>query len=143
MAIKTNLTGMFKMDESKEESGVWVDFGNGVRIKVRRLKSRAAQKVRQELDKEHTDAIRRGTLSTEDAEVLVNKQIALGIIVDWEGIMETYEEDGETKERPLAYNGQTAYELIKQLPELRDEIFAVATDRENYRAEQARDAAKN
>ena len=70
----------FATNEDTEENGVWVNFGDGIRVKVRRLKSRKSQEVRKELDKPFTNEIRRGSLDTKTAEDLLVKQIASGVI---------------------------------------------------------------
>jgi len=126
----------FATNEDIEENGVWVNFGDGIRVKVRRLKSRKSQEVRKELDKPFTNEIRRGSLDTKTAEDLLVKQIASGVIADWEGVDD---EDGA----PLPYTGANAYRVLKALPEFRDEIFAVSVSSENFKAQTTADAEGN
>lgn len=138
--MKTNLDRSFKMDSGKEEEGVWVDLGDGVRIRIRRFKSRKSQDVRKELDKPHADQIRRGSIASEVAEDLLVKQMAFGVISGWEGITQIGD-DGVTK--PLPYTGEAAYQLLKSLPELRDELFSVSVDRDAFRQKMDEEAEKN
>jgi hypothetical protein len=134
--MKSKLYARFQMDEDREEAGVWVDFGDGIRVKVRRLKSRASQDARKELDKPFTNEIRRGNLASEVAEDLLVKQIAKGVIADWSGVDD---KDG----KPLTYSPEAAYELLKALPEFRDEIFAISVDRDAFKAKDNADAVGN
>jgi hypothetical protein len=132
----SKLFARFKTDENKEEGGVWVDFGDGVKIKVRRLRSRKSLEVRKDLDKPFADQIRRGPLDDKVAEDLLIQQIAQGIIADWEGVDLG---DGEI----VPYTAGNAYTLMKALPELRDSILQVSADAESYRAKVDEDTEKN
>lgn len=140
MAFKTNLDAKFRMDTDKEEQGIWVDFGEGVRFRIRRFKSAKSVAVRKELDKPHADMIRRGTVSQDVAEELLNRHIAAGIVVDWEGVNETTEDGSQ---RPIPYSAETAYRLLKELPELREELLTVTVERDAFRAKVDEDAVKN
>jgi hypothetical protein len=132
----SKLFARFATDQDKEESGVWVDFGEGIKVKVRRLKSRASQDARKELDKPFANEIRRGKLSTDVAEDLLIKQIAWGVIADWQGVDD---ENGT----PLPYSREAAYQILKKLPDFRDEVFAVSVDSEGFKAQDNADAVGN
>lgn len=132
----SKLFARFKTDENKEEAGVWVDFGDGIRIKVRRLRSRKSVEVRKELDKPFADQIRRGPLDEATAEDLMLKQMAQGVIADWEGVDLG---DGEV----VPYTPDNAYKLLKELPELRDDILRVCAEADNYRMNLDEAAEKN
>lgn len=133
---KTSIYARFATDQSKEEQGVWVDFGDGIRFRIRRLKSKASADVRNELNKPYLEQQRRGSLSQELQDQLLLKQIAYGIISDWEGVENA---DGQ----PIPYNRDNALQLMTDLPDLRDEIFAVSLDREAYKNAIEVDTAKN
>lgn len=133
---KSALFSRFKTDETKEEQGIWVNFGDGIRIKVRRFKSKASQDARKELEKPLTAEIRRGPLEEKVQEDLLIRQMAKAIIVDWEGVTD---EDGEE----LDCTFDTKYQILKALPEFRDDIAAIALDRDSFKAALDEDAEKN
>lgn len=133
---KNSLFSRFAMDDKKEEQGVWVDFGDGIKVKVRRFKSKASQDARKELEKPLTAEIRRGPLEEKVQEDLLIKQMAKAIIVDWKGVTD---EDGEE----LDCDFESKYYILKQLPEFRDEIAAIALDRDAYKAGLDEEGEKN
>lgn len=133
----SKLAQRFTTDENKEEAGVLVDFGDGLKIRVRRFKSKKSQDVRKELEKPFVDQIRRGPLSDAVAEEMLIKQIATGIIADWEGM--EWPTDGVS----LPYTAKNAYDVLKALPELRDQILQVSIDAENYRVKVQEEAKEN
>ena len=134
--MTSKLHNKFKTDDAREENGVWVDFGDGIRVRVRRIRSRFSQAVRLELEKPHSEAIRRGPLSNEVAEDLMMKQIAKALIADWEGITD---EEGNVLE--CTYENKLA--IIKSLSEFRDEILQVSMDRDAYKAAKNEESLKN
>lgn len=133
---KNSLFSRFKMDETKEEQGVWVNFGSGIRVKIRRFKSKASQNARKELEKPFTAELRRGPLEESIAEDLLLKQMAKAIIVDWEGVTD---EEGEE----ILCTYEAKYEVLKALPEFRDEIAAVAIDRDSFKSSLDEEGEKN
>ena len=133
---KSKLFARFLTDQDREEAGVWVDFGDGIRIKVRRLRSRKSLDVRKELEKPFADQIRRAPLDDDTAQDLLLKQMSQGIIADWENVDLG---DGVT----VPYTVDNAYKLLKALPELRDAILQVSADADSYRAKVAEDTEKN
>lgn len=135
-AAKKSIFEKFKTDETMEETGVWANFGDGIRIKIRRLKSKKSLDARRELDKPIANEIRRGTLSAEEQKDLAIKQVAYGVIADWEGVTNV---DGED----IVYTAKNAYELLKALPELADLIIGISVEADNYREQVVADAVKN
>lgn len=135
-AKKSALHARFAMDAGREENGVWVDYGDGISVKIRRFKSRASQEARRELDKPHADVIRRGPLPEALAEELLVKQMAKAIIVDWKGVTDA---DGN----PLECTEEARYAILKELPEFRDEIFALSVERDHFKAKADQDGTGN
>jgi hypothetical protein len=132
----SKLMKRFSTDEDREENGRWVDFGEGLRIKVRRVKSKKSMEIRKDLERPFVDQIRRGPLPDAVAEEMLVNQIARGIIADWEGVEL---EDGVL----LPYTAKNAYDVLKALPELRDSVLQISIDAENYRLRTDEDAEKN
>lgn len=132
----SKLAKRFSTDENKEEGGVTVDFGDGVKITIRRVKSKKSMEVRKDLERPFVDQIRRGPLPDAVAEEMLVNQIARGIIADWEGV--------ELEEGvPLPYTAKNAYDVLKALPELRDSILQISIDAENYRLKVEEAAVEN
>jgi hypothetical protein len=130
------LFARFKTDEDRQENGVWVDFGDGIKVKIRRFKSKASVAARKELDKPHTEVIRRGKLAEDVAEDLLVRQIAMGVIADWEGVTD---ENGNN----VPNTTDAKYHILKALPDFRDEIFAISVEAEHFKAAVDADAEGN
>lgn len=126
----------FSTDENKEEGGVWTDFGDGMRVKIRRLRSRKSMEVRKELEKPFADTVRRGALPDSVAEELLLKQMSRAIIADWEGI-----DLGDGVEVP--YTIDNAYTALKKFSEFRENVLQVAMEADHYRTKVDEDAEKN
>jgi hypothetical protein len=126
----------FATDASREEEGVWVDFGDGIEVKVRRLSSKISRDVRKRLEKPHAEAIRRGPLPESLAEDILNRQLAEAIISDWKGV-------DDDNGQPLACTVENKIAILKALPEFRDEIVSISIERDNYKAALNEDAEKN
>ena len=116
-----------------------------VKVQIRRLKSRTSTSAREELNKPYANEIRRGALSPDVYEDLLIRQLAKGVIVGWEGVklsdVRALSEGEEDVEVP--YNFENAYAVLKNLPEFRDEIFAVSVERDVYTKSADEDAKAN
>lgn len=129
----STLMKKFAIDSDKEEGGAWTDFGDGIRVKIRRIKSKKSLDVRKELEKPYAADIRRGPLANDAAEGILNKQIAQAIVADWEGVQ--LEEGVDLPCTPA--NVMT---VITALTEFRDAILAVSIDADSYRKQFLEDA---
>lgn len=138
MALKTNLRKQFKTDKDKEENGIWVDFENGIRIRVRRLSSQASLNARKEAEKPYVVKVRSGKISDEIAEEIAIQQLARGVIADWEGITDENDE-------AVPYTPDAAYEILKDddLKEFRAELIQISLDRDTFKADADKDALGN
>lgn len=126
----------YKTDSNLEEDGVWEFFGDGVRVKIRRFSSQFSRNTRKKLEKPHADAIRRNSVPESVLEDILDKQIAWGVIADWEGV-------SDDEGNPLAATDQNKLAIIKALPEFRDEVFAFAIGRDNFKQFTDEDTEKN
>jgi len=133
---KSKLHARFKTVETKEEEGVWTQFGDGIEVKIRRFKSRAVQDYQKKLNRPYADMVRRGPLPAHIAEDLMEKLIAHAVISDWRGVTN---EDGT--ELPPTDENKLA--IIKELPEFRDEILGVSFERDGFKQALDEDAEKN
>jgi len=72
----------YNTDRNAEEDGVWVDYGDGVKVQVRRLSSRFSRDVRRKLEKPYSSQFRNRDMPDSLQEELLNKQIAKAIVVN-------------------------------------------------------------
>jgi len=134
---KSKLHARFKTVETKEEEGVWAEFGDGIAVRIRRFKSRAVQDYQKKLNRPYADMVRRGPLPQHIAEDLMEKLIAHAVIADWRGVTD---EEGENELPPTDEN---KLKIIKELPEFRDEILSVSFERDGFRDALDEEAEKN
>jgi len=135
--MSKKLRARFASDEAKEEEGVWADFGDGIRVKIRRFKSRLVQETQRKLHKPFADVVRRGPLPDHIAEDLMLKLMAQAVIADWE--IPGDEED----DPPVPNTVEAKLQLLKELPEFRDEILSISFERDAYKVALDEEAEKN
>jgi hypothetical protein len=98
-------------DKDKEVNGVWVEFAEGIKIKVARAGNFKYEQCRDALIEPHTAALRAGTLDKEIQDDILLKARARTILLDWNNI----EEDGQE----VPYSEAKAEEWFRN-PELKD-----------------------
>jgi hypothetical protein len=64
----------YNTDRGLEEEGVWVDFGDGVKVQVRRLTSKKSREYRRKLDKPYTAQFRNREMPDDLQEKLLNSR---------------------------------------------------------------------
>lgn len=126
----------FRTDENLEVEGVWVDLGDGGKVKVARLGNPQHRKVSQALGRPHQAQIRAGRLKPEVAEKLGIQATAQAILLDWEGI-----EDDDGKLIP--YSQEKALELLTELKDFRDTVLEIAGEMETFRAQEIEESVGN
>jgi len=110
-----------------DTEGLWVDFEEGVRFRIARAGNSNFLRVSDRLEAPHRKDMQRGRLSTEKQLEIQCRAMAEAILLDWEGV--------NTAEGPLEYSKDNAYKVLRYTPEVRDFVFEVATDHENFRSE--------
>jgi len=129
MTDKTvSIFDMFGVNNAEAEDGKWFELAPKVRVKVRRYKSKFSRSVRTRLEAPYKHLMRRGPLPQEIEEELAVKQLAHGIIADWEGFV-------DKQGQPLTYSPAQAEALLDALPELRDEIASLSLSLDGFRDE--------
>jgi hypothetical protein len=132
VAKKPSLFGVFNFDADSMNDGRWFPWHGG-KIKLRRVggpRWRLANREAQQLFAKSTDTEITNEESDKIASQILNYAIAHAIIVDWSGFEEPF-------------SPSTALQLIENQPDAKEEIFAKANNRENFRREDAGDAAPN
>lgn len=139
--LRTSLHTIFATDKHKEEDGAWITVNDlrGLKIKVRRLKSDASQKAYERIVREMfgEGSLRTPTkMTTDDSINVFKRQLAEGVLVDWDGLQD--EETGEE----IPYSLELATELM-ELDDFRDFVAQAAGERDTFREELDEEAVKN
>lgn len=136
MTVSKKLLNRYSTDVNLEENGVWVDFGDGIRIRVRRIRSKKSLEVRKELERPYTSDIRKGPLPESTMETLLLQQMAHALVVDWEGIV-------DDNEQPIPCTPDNITEVMAVLTDLRDEVLQVSISADSYRTRLDEEALTN
>jgi hypothetical protein len=136
----------YNTDRGLEEEGVWVDFGDGVKVQVRRLTSKKSREYRRKLDKPYTAQFRGREMPDDLQEKLLNQQVAGVIIANWEGVPDPDApppaKEGD-KPKMLEFSQEAALMMVQKFPDFRDDILTAAMERTTFEKEQREDARKN
>jgi hypothetical protein len=132
-----DLTKLFALDQAKEQDGIWVELGAGIRIKVARVDNPAYTKALNKALAPYRHALRAGTLDDDTFKAVMARVVANTILVGWEGL----DYHGE----PLPYSAKHAEMLLldPQLKPFYERVLQIANDQEAYRLQQEEEAAKN
>lgn len=127
-------------DPSLEEEGVKVDFGDGLKIQVRRLNSKHSRETRRKLEKPYTAQFRNRDMPDSLQEQLLNKQIAESIVVNWEGVP-----DPDKPDKELQCTPENVLKMVSdpRFKDFRDDILTAALERTTFEKTAREDAAKN
>lgn len=109
---------------------IWGPKLGHVRIKLRRMTSKASQKVRRDLELKYAKyQDNKGGYPEEIDQRMLNEQMAHAIIVDWKNIID---KDGKL----IPYSREAAYMLCQKLPDFRGPLVAKAIAVDNFRNEE-------
>lgn len=125
----------FGTDAKLESEGVWMDLGEGARIKVARAGNPANRRKLTKLMERHRVTLRTRNLPEDVLERITIETMAETLLLDWTGI----EERGET----VPYSLENATRLLTDYKDFRDQVAALAADMALFRAESEEGAQKN
>lgn len=120
----------------KEVEGVWVDIGDGGRLKIARANNLAYLAMYREKTKPYWDSLNTDTLPLAEHIRIENECMAATILVDWEGI-----EDGNPAQ-PVAYSKEKALEFLA-IPDFRELVTRLSRQQYRYRERDLEVAEKN
>jgi len=126
--VKTNLDHLYKTNKSEEKEGIWFDIDENVGFRVRRFGGENSEAVKRAMAKHHKPYARRienGSLSTKKEDEIMAKVFVDSCLMDWKGV----EIDGKEVE----FNVESAVAFFISLPDLRLELFNLATSPQTYR----------
>ena len=126
----------YKTDKNLSENGVEVDFGDGVKVVLRRINSEKSKEVRRRLERPFQRMIRSNSLPDAKQEEITREQIAEAVIVSWEGV-----EDNQGNLIP--YSKQNALKVFEWYPDFLNDIITAITERDTFKNEDREEDAKN
>lgn len=126
---------LFGTNRRAEEAGVWVDLGQGARVKVARDTSPAYRKRLQDVIRPYRGAIAANALDDRQAHALFAEAAAGTLLLDWDGI----EIDG----KPVPFSVAAAEQLMEEVPDFYKAIKSFAEDAALYREQHEAAEAKN
>lgn len=120
----------YSTDKNAEEDGVWVDYGDGLKIKIRRLNCAKSKEIRRKLEKPYVKQFRGADMPESIQEMLLNQQLAKAIVVDWEGVP-----NPESPEKALECSEANVLMMIQKFPDFRDDILTASMERATFQRE--------
>lgn len=140
-ALKTNIHAIFGTNAALEEDGAWVEVNGlyGLKIKVRRLKSNAAQKAYEAIVAEEFGEGKLRTvkdITAEQSLKIQKRQLAEAVLLDWKNLR-----DSETGDE-IPYSKEIALELM-EIGDFREFVFQAANERDTFKAANDAEAEGN
>jgi hypothetical protein len=127
----------YSTSKNLEENGVWVDFGDGVRVCVRRINSKVSKEVRRKLEKTYASAFKGRDLPAELVETIMIKQLSQALVVDWEGV------DPTDSGKVLPCTPENVEKVMTEFPDFREDVLTACIERATFQAEEIADAKGN
>ncbi len=120
----------FSTDKELENSGVWVDIGDGTILCVARMYNDRYNELLRGAIQPHK---RKELTSDESIEIMIDVE-ARAILVGWEGVTENGED--------VPYSVEKVKEYLR-LRDFRKKILEIANSMEAYKAQELEDGEKN
>ncbi len=114
-----------QIDDDKQESGVWTDYGD-VKLLIARFPSDEASKVLNRIRKRKRN--RELDVTSEEAQTAIRNLIANRVLIGWENVKG--KEDGQLVNLP--YTPDHCKKLLKIDPDLLDFVSDFSRDIDNY-----------
>lgn len=131
---------LIETDDNAIENGKWFSDvfkpEDGIKIKLRSLRSQASIKFRAALQAKYRKYEKKGVFPDNINERMLIEQLAGVIIVDWSGINDR---DGQ----PIAYSKEAALDLATKLRVFRDNIVMLSMTIDNFQPDAADEAVGN
>ena len=127
-----------KTSVDKEENGVWVDFAEGIQLKIARARNPKYQEFLRDLVEPKRVEIREDKISIDDFNDILLQVRAKTVLLDWKNI-----EDNEGK--AISYSLEKALEFFRD-PELKDFyqfVVAISENADQYKKGVIKNSEKN
>lgn len=126
----------YGVDKDRAENGVTVDFGDGVKVTLRRSSSKHSRDVREKLERPYTNMTRTGRPLPADIQEKLNKaHLIEGIIIDWEGV--------ELNDQLVSFNKENALAVFEAYPDFLNDVLVACTTQDAFRKEEREQDVKN
>lgn len=126
----------FKTDAKAELEGVWVDIGEGGRLKIARAGNANYNQAYRDKSKPHWTAIRAGALPLDELLKITVACMAEFILRGWDGI----EDDAGNA---VPYTVETATDYLLTVRDFRELVTNLSEQQSLFRAVAVEDATKN
>jgi len=115
----------FATDLDLEENGVWVDIGDGARLKLARIGNPAYTKLQRELAKPLRQQLRRNSVPQDKLLDIQLQLLSRTVLLDWEGL----EDD---KGKKIKYSTENAFQLMRDLKDFRRLVEETADEQATF-----------
>lgn len=128
----------FETDADIEQKGVILDYGDGVRIRIRRAggSNKEYLKAMEKVARSYRFQIQHRSLSRDENLHILAEVYASTIVIGWEGVTDR---DGKA----LPFSKENCMKLFKDLPDLFADVQAQAESGEGFRKHLIEADAKN
>lgn len=123
-----------KTDRKKEDGGVWIEAGEGLRLKIARIGNKNYEKFI--LEQQGPFARRVGRSSMEEMQDRIRDAIAHTVLLGWENLVDEHGVE-------ISFSPSKALELFISTPEFYRIVSEYASDIEMFREGSKAEAAKN
>ena len=136
---KHGFLSRYETDEVLAETGQWVDFGDGVMVKLRSANSIIAQEIIDELYQPYTAMRRANRMPPDLDQRLMMEWAAKGLIVEWSGM--PHPKDKAQKD--IADTLENKMLVCSELPSFTLDVINIARANQTFAPHEQEDAAKN
>lgn len=121
----------FAQDVTKAEQGVWIDIGDGCRVKVARTGSAQSNKVLAAVSKPFKQSLNSGAAPDSLVERLYAEHASKAILLGWEGLQDDQGAD-------IPYSQSKAFEILSNpmYRDFKDNVFDLARQQETFRKDE-------
>lgn len=123
----------FRTDVTKQEKGVWIDFGGGAEFKLASLQCKAFQEDFRARTKPYTDVNRE--IPEKEQEQIMIDCLAKHIVLGWKNVF-----DGESE---FKYTKDNAKKLLTEMSTVRDMIINESKKMQNFKEAKRREIEGN
>ena len=124
----------FKTNQTLETEGVWIDIGEGAKIKVARIGNTAYAKHLERLYKPYRKMQRTGTVPDDIQRKIFVDAIANTILLDWDGFT-------NDNDQPVPYSVDAAIQYLTDMKDFRELVVEMAAEAETFRDEEIAEEA--
>ncbi len=115
----------FALNETKVEGGVWVEAGEGLRLRLARLGNVRYAEYLRKLGRPLRRKLRKDTHTIQEIRELTCKAMARHVLLGWENLT-------DAEDKPIPYSEEKANELLLKYGEFRELVEELSSDTANF-----------